>query len=134
MTDRPEPDGEQLGEQLGELFDAAIEAEQETGPAGETVEEAERHLIVRIGRVSLGLIVLGVGLALIPLPGPGLLVVAAGLALMARDVPFARRWLERVRERLPEGEGGGVAAWVIVVSVVGALVSIGASLWWAWRG
>ncbi len=86
--------------------------------------------MVRVARVGLGLVVLGAGLALIPLPGPGLLVVAAGLALMSRDVPFARRWLERVRERLPEGEGGGVASWVIVASAVGALVSVGASLWW----
>ena len=103
MTDEHEP----LGEQLADLYEAAVEAEQESGPPDETLAQAERHVVVRIARVGLGLVVLGAGLALIPLPGPGLLVVAAGLALMSRDVPFARRWLDRVRERLPEGEGGG---------------------------
>ena len=120
---------EPVAEQLADLFEAAVEAEREGEPE-ETRSEAERHVVIRIARVGLGLVVLGAGLALIPLPGPGLLVVAAGLALMSRDVPFARRWLEQVRERLPEGEGGGVAAWVIVVSVMGALVSVGASVWW----
>lgn len=129
MTEEHEP----LGEQLAELYQAAIEAEQETGSAGETIEEAERHLILRVGRVSLGLVVLGVGLALIPLPGPGLAVIAGGLVLMSRDVPFARRWLERVRDRLPEDPGGGVAVRVIVVSVMGALISVGVSLWWTFR-
>ncbi|HEY5155633.1 MAG TPA: PGPGW domain-containing protein [Acidimicrobiales bacterium] len=122
---------EPVAEQFEDLYEAAIEAEQVTGWAGETTEEAKRHLLVRVGRVSLGLVVVGVGLALIPLPGPGLLIVAGGLALMSRDVPFARRWLDRVRSRLPEGEDGHVAAWVIVVSVAGLLVSVGTSLWWA---
>jgi hypothetical protein len=121
---------EPLAEQLEDLYDAAIEAEQATGPVGETIEEAKRHLLVRVARVGLGLVVVGVGLALIPLPGPGLLLVAGGLGLMARDVPFARRWLGRVRARLPEGEDGQVAAWVIVASVAGMLVSLGWSLWW----
>ena len=80
VTDEHEP----LGEQLAELYEAAVEAEHESGPPDETLAQAERHVVVRIARVGLGLVVLGAGLALIPLPGPGLLVVAAGLALMAR--------------------------------------------------
>ncbi len=73
--------------------------------------------MLRVLRVTLGVIVVGVGISLLVLPGPGLIVIAGGLALMAQDVPFARRWLAKVRERIPEDEDGGVATWVIVLSV-----------------
>jgi hypothetical protein len=113
-----------------ELLEAAIEAEQQTGRREETEAEAERHILLRIARVTLGVIVVGVGLSLLVLPGPGLVVIAAGLALMAPDVPFARRWLHAVRRRIPEDEDGSVAAWVIAVSTGCLLVSVGGSLWW----
>lgn len=64
------------------------------------------------------------------LPGPGLITIAAGLALLSRDVPFARRWLAIVRRRIPESEDGEVAGWVIVLSVVLLVASIGGSLGW----
>ena len=125
---------EHLEEQFDELLEAAVEAEQETAfeTVGrvETEEQARRHLLVRVIRVTVGLIVFCVGITLVVLPGPGLLVMAAGLALMARDLPFARRWLTLVRERIPEGEDGNVAVWVIVLSVVGFVLSVGGSLWW----
>jgi hypothetical protein len=69
-------------------------------------------------------------LSLIVLPGPGLIVTAAGLALMASDVGFARRWLHAVRRRLPEGEDGTIESWVIVSSFLMFVVSLGASMWW----
>jgi hypothetical protein len=117
-------------ERRHELLEAAIEAEQQTGHREETPAEAERHILLRIARVTLGVIVVCVGVSLLVLPGPGLVVIAAGLALMAPDVPFARRWLHAVRRRLPEDEDGSVAPWVIVLSTGGLLVSVGGSLWW----
>jgi Putative transmembrane protein (PGPGW) len=38
-----------------------------------------------------------VGLALLVLPGPGLLLLTAGLALLATEFPWAQRWLTRLR-------------------------------------
>lgn len=35
------------------------------------------------------------------LPGPGLLTIAAGLAVLAKEVPWARRVLGRVKEMRP---------------------------------
>src|SRR3954470_543810 len=115
---------------LSGLLASAIEAEQETGHREPTEAAAERHLVVRVGRVTAGVIVVCVGLSLIVLPGPGLLVTAAGLALMAPDVPFARRWLHAVRRRLPEGEDGTTESWVIVGSCLMFVASVGASIWW----
>ncbi len=114
---------------IDELVDWAVEAEIETGH--ETTEEAaERGLIRRMLRVGAGAFLVVVGLFLLVLPGPGLVVIAAGLGLMARDVPFARRWLRIVRQRLPESEEGEVARWVIIGSVAVAVVSVGSSVAW----
>jgi hypothetical protein len=38
-----------------------------------------------------------VGLALLVLPGPGLLLLTAGLALLATEFAWAQRWLTRLR-------------------------------------
>jgi hypothetical protein len=46
---------------------------------------------------------IAIGLALIPLPGPGLAVVIAGIAVLARESPRARRLLERLRNATPGG-------------------------------
>lgn len=43
-----------------------------------------------------GSMVVMVGLALLVLPGPGLLLTA-GLALLATEFPWAQRWLTRLR-------------------------------------
>ncbi|MGZ4695520.1 MAG: PGPGW domain-containing protein [Acidimicrobiales bacterium] len=116
-------------EHLDELLEAAIEAEIETGRREETVTQAERNLVLRVLRVGLGVIVVGVGISLLVLPGPGLIVIAGGLALMAQDVPFAKRFLDKVRERIPEDEDGGIATWVVVLSVTALVVSIAGSIW-----
>lgn len=50
--------------------------------------------IVRIG-TGLGMVVLG--LFLLVLPGPGLLTIAAGLAVLAPEFTWARRLLDWMR-------------------------------------
>ena len=129
-VDRPQRRSERR-EHLDELLEAAVEAEIETGRREETVEQAERSLVLRVLRVTLGVVVVAVGLSLLVLPGPGLIVIAGGLALMAQDVPFARRWLAKVRERIPEDEDGGIATWVVVLSVSALVISIAGSIWFS---
>jgi hypothetical protein len=46
-----------------------------------------------------GILVFG-GLILLVLPGPGLLVMAGGLALWAREFDWAQRWLDKVETRI----------------------------------
>jgi Flp pilus assembly protein TadB len=117
-------------DELRQLEEAAIEAELETGRREESVEQAKRHLLVRAARITAGVVVCAVGVALLVLPGPGLVVLAAGLALLAQDVRFARRLLERVRERLPEDESGQVSKLFLVVCSVGGAFFMGVSAWW----
>ena len=50
----------------------------------------------RIARVTGGLSLLVAGIVLLVLPGPGIPLLLAGLALLARDLPWAgrlRQWL-----------------------------------------
>jgi len=52
-----------------------------------------RRIAIAVGGGS----VLAVGLAMTVLPGPAILVVPAGLAILATEFPWARRLLDRVR-------------------------------------
>ena len=109
---------------------AAIEAEFETGRREESIAEAKRHILIRIGRVFLGTVVVITGLLMLPLPGPGMLTIAAGLALLASDVPFARNLLESVRKRLPADADGKVSKPVVIGGLIVSVVTVASSLWW----
>ncbi len=53
-------------------------------------------------RIAVGLVggtVLAIGIALIVLPGPALVVIPVGLAILGAEFAWARRWLRKVRER-----------------------------------
>ncbi|MFQ5521999.1 MAG: PGPGW domain-containing protein [Acidimicrobiia bacterium] len=54
----------------------------------------------RTGRVITGFALVAAGVAMLALPGPGLVTIAAGLALLARDL----RWADRLRQRLGAAE------------------------------
>jgi uncharacterized protein (TIGR02611 family) len=66
--------------------------------------QRERHRmrgrVYRITFVMAGFTVLATGIALLVLPGPGLLVIALGLAMLALEFAWAERWLERTLDRL----------------------------------
>jgi uncharacterized protein (TIGR02611 family) len=49
--------------------------------------------------------VTAVGLALIPLPGPGTLVTAGGLAILGTEFEAPRRALQAVRSRISQAVG-----------------------------
>jgi tellurite resistance protein TerC len=48
-----------------------------------------------IAAIGAGLVVLGI--AMLVLPGPAILVIPLGLAVLAIEFAWARRWLERLR-------------------------------------
>lgn len=93
--DGPAPDNKWV-DRIGA---AAVEAEFQTGRREETVAEAERNVVVRLLRAVAGFFVIGIGIAALPLPGPGWLLIIIGLTLL----PFA--WAERtillIRRKIP---------------------------------
>ena len=66
-----------------------------------TASKATRQPIKRIAVTMVGGTVLAIGLALIVLPGPAFVVIPAGLAILAVEFAWARRWLRSARALLP---------------------------------
>ncbi|WP_035920458.1 PGPGW domain-containing protein [Frankia sp. QA3] len=57
------------------------------------------RLLRRIALTVLGLVVLGVGIAMLVLPGPGFLVVALGFFILSLEYEWARSRFERARRK-----------------------------------
>ncbi|MDT4940614.1 MAG: hypothetical protein QOJ34_703 [Pseudonocardiales bacterium] len=55
------------------------------------------RLIWRLVVTALGVAVLGVGIILLPLPGPGWLIIFGGLSILASEYAWAARLLAYVR-------------------------------------
>ena len=60
--------------------------------------------MARIARISAGIGLVILGIFLLVLPGPGILTIIAGLALLARDVPALQSVVDRLRERFAPPE------------------------------
>lgn len=113
------------------IEEAAIKAEFETGEREESVEEAKSHALVRLGRMTLGFGVVILGIILMPLPGPGWLIVAGGLTILAKDVAWADRALRYIRKRVPGiPEDGKIPRSSKITMAVMTLAAVAASLWW----
>lgn len=115
---------------LHELAEAAVEAELETGRREPDVETARTHVALRMARMGAGFGVTALGVALLPLPGPGWLVIAAGLVILAQDFVWAERTLSIVRRRLPQDADGRIPrrTWLTIGGVTA--ISVTASVWW----
>ncbi|WP_082177431.1 PGPGW domain-containing protein [Arthrobacter sp. RIT-PI-e] len=82
------------------------------------------------GLVSGWLLVL-LGLAALVLPGPGLLTLVAGLAVLAPHYAWARRWLQPVRRRAFVAAARGVQSrWSIALSLGGVVVLVLLGILW----
>ena len=113
---------------LDTLRDAALTAEMQTGYREETLEEARTALIARTLKAVLGFVIIAIGIAALPLPGPGWLIIIFGLNLL----PFA--WAERtvwlIRQKIPGVPADGripARTWLVMGLVVVAM-SVGAVL------
>ena len=118
-------------EERARLIAAAVAAEMATGEHEASRRTALRHVFVRLARMGTGSVLVLAGLAMLVLPGPGFLVIALGLALLARDVPWAARTLERVKQRIPGAEPDGSLPTRVIVIMVAVTVAFAAtSVWW----
>jgi uncharacterized protein (TIGR02611 family) len=97
-------------------------------------ERKERHRqrgkLYRISFAAIGIVIILLGVVLIPLPGPGWLIVAIGVGMLALEFDRMERLLERILDRLEATTESlsnlqklalgllaiaGVAAWIAVV-------------------
>ena len=52
---------------------------------------------MRIAKIAVGFGLLGCGIAMLALPGPGWLTIAGALAILAKEFEWARRALTRIK-------------------------------------
>lgn len=64
----------------------------------------------RIAVSVVGFVLLAGGLVMMVTPGPGILVIIAGLAVLATEYAWARRTLERTKEKAKQG-GQTIRSW-----------------------
>ena len=57
------------------------------------------RLAKRIAITVVGFSVLGVGIAMVVLPGPAFIVIPIGLGILGLEFAWARRWLKTVKEK-----------------------------------
>ncbi|HEU0287760.1 MAG TPA: PGPGW domain-containing protein [Nocardioidaceae bacterium] len=72
------------------------------------------------------------GVGLLALPGPGLLTLVAGLAILSQEYEWAERRLQPVKDKAFEAAAAGVETWPrIMLSTLGALALIVVGIvWW----
>jgi tellurite resistance protein TerC len=60
----------------------------------QTLEQVKRWL-----KIIVGFTLLGIGVAMLVLPGPGIVTIALGLTILSVEFVWARRLLERVKRQ-----------------------------------
>lgn len=113
---------------------AAIEAEMGTGRRERTEERARRNVIVRVAVISFGTLVTILGVLMLVLPGPGIVVVIAGLGILSTEVTWAERLLAYAKRKAKVDTVTDQHPWIkpvsIVVTVIACAVSIAYALGW----
>jgi hypothetical protein len=95
--------------------------------AGIMVTNHMKRILIAIA----GGIVVLIGVALLVLPGPGLLVVLAGLLILAAEFPVLERYVDPVRDRAMQAAEDSVSSPLrIAGSVCVGLGLIGAGIVW----
>jgi len=57
----------------------------------------------RVVVLTIGMTILLIGLVMIMLPGPAIIVIPVGLAILATEFAWARRWLRIIRSSTERG-------------------------------
>jgi len=90
--------------------------------------------VKRLVLESIGWLLIVAGIAALILPGPGLLMLFAGLVLLSQQYEWAERRVEPVRLRALRGAADSVQTWPrIVLSTLGALAILGFGALWVVR-
>ncbi|WP_375492442.1 TIGR02611 family protein [uncultured Jatrophihabitans sp.] len=89
----------------------------------------------RIGVTFVSVVVIAGGVLLLPLPGPGWVIIFAGLGLLATEYDWARRLLTFARQKVQEWTQwlGRKPIWVRALVGLAIFVLVAACLYLAWR-
>lgn len=132
LTPGPPPPGDSAGRRA-RLRAAALEAEMNTGRRERTEERAQRSIIVRIAVIAFGTLVTLAGIGMLVLPGPGIVVVIAGLGILATEVSWAERLLAYAKKKANVESVTAQHPWIKPVSIVLMVLGVAASLLYTFR-
>lgn len=92
------------------------------------------RLLWRIAVTLVGAAVIAVGIVLLPLPGPGWLIIFAGLGILASEYTWARRLLAFVRRQVTRWSHwlAGQPLWVRLLAGLFSLALLAAIAVAAW--
>ena len=92
-----------------------------------------RAAVRRVVLEVLGWALVAGGIAALVLPGPGLLMLFAGLALLSQQYEWAERRVEPIKEKALKAAAEGVeTATRITMSVTFALILVACGVLWIW--
>jgi hypothetical protein len=86
----------------------------------------------KIAITVLGWVLVVAGVVLIAIPGPGLLIMLAGLVVLANEYTWVQRFVEPVRRQALRAAEESVASWWrILLTVIGGIWLAGLGVvWW----
>ena len=89
--------------------------------------------VKRIALEMVGWLLVAAGIAALVLPGPGLLMLFAGLVILSQEYEWAERRLEPVKKKALRGAAEGVENWVrIAMSTVLGVGLVACGVLWVW--
>lgn len=95
--------------------------------AAVSAKSTGKHILLQ----GAGWLLVVVGLAAMVLPGPGLLALFAGMAMLATQYEWADRRLAPVRGAAMRGAAASVQSWIrILLSLIGVCLLLGIGVYW----
>lgn len=92
------------------------------------MRSAARRLVLEV----VGWVLVVAGIAALVLPGPGLLMLFGGMAVLSQQYEWADRRLAPIKYRALKGAAEGVETWPrILASLTGAALLFGCGVLWA---
>jgi hypothetical protein len=93
------------------------------------MRSAAKRLVLEV----VGWVLVVAGIAALVLPGPGLLMLFGGLAVLSQQYEWAERRLEPVKRKALRGAAEGVESWVrITLSTVLGVGLVACGILWIW--
>jgi uncharacterized protein (TIGR02611 family) len=90
-----------------------------------------KSAVKRFAVGAVGFLVVAIGIVLLPLPGPGLLIVLAGVLILSTQFEWAARRVDQVKQSALRGAADSVRSWPrIVVSTFGVIWLLGFGVLW----
>ena len=81
-----------------------------------------KKIVIAIAGVAL----MALGVVLMPLPGPGFVIVVVGIAVLATEFAWAKDLLHKTRDKAWEAQKTAVETWPrVVLTFVSALTTVG---------